>query len=310
MIYISQGHEKGIGLEVFFKSTYALPQHVLDTMVLYASVDSCIRTLDTLQLSYSIKNNFIYFLNKQIKISPIKASVLETESSQSLLEILSIIKEDDILITLPTSKDQLLLAGENKAGYTEFFRSYYNKESIAMIFKSHDLKVLLLTDHIALEKVPSKLTHHFIFEKTSEVLDSLPHYFKPNLQEIIFAGINPHAGEGGILGTEDINIANAIQNLGQKYPAYSFKGPLPGDTLHFNLNPNLEQLFVYAFHDQGLPFFKDKYGLFGINISLGLDFLRMSVDHGTAFSLYGKNEASSSGCLYVLNEAFKIHSNR
>ncbi len=308
MIYISQGHEKGIGLEVFFKSCLSLPQHVLDTFCLYVSIKSAKETLNSLNLDYNIENDNISLFSKTIKIETIEATDPYTESSQSLVEILKTIKPKDILITLPTSKDQLTLNNINCAGYTEFFRNYFNKDSISMIFKSYDLNILLLSDHIPLRDVTTKLNKEIIESKLQQTLSGIKKYFKEFPQEIHFAGINPHAGENGVLGNEDSIIEEVITSLTLQFPMLSLLGPHPGDTLHFHHNPERRQLFVYSFHDQGLPFFKDKYGLFGINITMGLDFLRMSVDHGTAFSLFGKNQASSSGCLYVLNEAYKVHS--
>ncbi len=310
MIYISQGHERGIGLEVFFKSTLSLSQGVLDEFNLFASEASCSTTLKSLNLDYKINDTFILILNKRIRLTKINSDTANTESSDSLIRILKVIQSNDILITLPTSKDQLPLKGHNCAGYTEFFRNYYNIPSLSMIFKSYDLKVLLLSDHIALSQVPKNITTELTYTKTKKTLNAIAQYFCNNPDEVIFSGINPHAGEDGILGHEDSYIEEAIKLLTKDFPQISFKGPLPGDTLHFHQKQSLDQLFVYAFHDQGLPFFKDKYGLFGINITMGLDFLRMSVDHGTAFSLFGRNLASSSGCLYVLNEAYKIHSRR
>lgn len=310
MIYVSQGHELGIGLEVFFKSTLSLSQNTLDHFVLYASSKSIGDTLKTLNLPFKIQDSNIVVCGKQLSYCDINADKNETESSKSLLEILKIIKKEDILITLPTSKDQLIHNDENCAGYTEFFRKFYQIDELSMIFKSYDLFVLLLSDHIPLSSVTKKLNRDFISSKIQITLNSIKKYFKLDINEVLISGINPHAGEGGVLGHEDSVISSSIQDLNKIFPKIKLQGPLPGDTLHFHKSDQLKQLFVYAFHDQGLPFFKDKYGLFGINITMGLDFLRMSVDHGTAFSLYGKNQASSSGCLYVLNEAFKIHSNR
>lgn len=310
MIYISQGHEKGIGLEVFFKSLLSLPHSILNSFCLVANPQSCRETLESLGIQYNINQDHIDLFSKKVSLIPITSENFGTESSSSLHHILNIIEPDDILITLPTSKDQLVLDDINCAGYTEFFRKYFNRDNIAMIFKSYDLKVLLLTDHIALSNVSISLNKEDIEMKVRGTLKGIKQYFGQTPEEVYFAGINPHAGEGGILGSEDTIISDVILDLAAEYPKTNLKGPLPGDTLHFHHNTSRDQLFVYSFHDQGLPFFKDKYGLFGINISMGLDFLRMSVDHGTAFSLFGKNQASSSGCLYVLNEAYKVHASK
>ena len=107
-------------------------------------------------------------------------------------------------------------------------------------------------------------------------------------KEIYLSGINPHAGEQGLLGHEK-KVFSAL-------PA-EIKGPLPGDSLSFYLrHPNDEwQIFIYAFHDQGLGFFKGQYAMMGCQITFGLDFVRFSVDHGTAFNLYGENTANPMG---------------
>ena len=122
-----------------------------------------------------------------------------------------------------------------------------------------------------------------------------------NIKEVYFSGINPHCGEDGNISITDIIINAAIKKLVLSFPDIDFHEMLPGDTLHFSIK-NKEQLFVYAFHDQGLAPFKLKYGLTGINLSLGLPFKRVSVDHGTAFNLYGKNQANYNGMLYLLDE--------
>lgn len=308
MIHVTQGHEKGIGLEVFFKSTLFLPQFVLENFKLHACIDSCKDTLETLGIPYTINEDSIQFSEKLITFDSLNSKV-KFESTGSLDQAVAQCGPKDILITLPTSKSQLECKGKSCAGYTEYFRHQFENTNISMLFKSYDLFVLLLSDHIPLNKVTTFIDEKLIKGKVELTLEAIKKYFSKYPEEVLFSGINPHSGENGILGTEDSLITDQIDFFNKKYPSIDFSGPHPGDTVHFNLNQEKTQLAVYAFHDQGLSFFKSKYGLFGINITMGLPFLRMSVDHGTAFPLYGKNQASPSGCLYVLNEAYKIHKN-
>ena len=142
--------------------------------------------------------------------------------------------------------------------------------------------------------------------KVRTTLDNFKKYFFP-FEEVVFSGINPHAGENGILGDEEKHIKSAMTDL-EKHYGKIFTGPFSGDTLHHHYLSDKNQLFVYMYHDQGLAQFKSQYGLIGLNITLGLPFLRLSVDHGTAFELYGKNKANISGMLFLLKQAFEVNS--
>jgi len=226
-------------------------------------------------------------------------------TERGLRTILERITERDILITLPTSKDQLKNKGKIRAGYTEFFRSWFSNNTLSMFFKSPRENVLLLSDHVPLNQVCGYLTTKLIFEKTRGAIAAYEKFFNP-LKSVIFAGINPHAGEGGLLGAEDKNIEKAIECLTPLFPHITFLGPFSGDTLHHH--PKSEEIMqIYSTHDQALSKFKSSYGVWGANITLGLPFLRFSVDHGTAFDLYGKNRANYMGSLYLLHLTRNLH---
>lgn len=295
MIYVTQGHEKGIGLEIFLKSFLLLSLDQQKEITLVCSPADFSQNLIDLGLK---KESFssLKFLNNE--------SSTGFSSTDSLLTALKVMTPEDILVTLPTSKDQLKLNGKNMAGYTEFFRSFFNNKNIAMTFKGLHQNVLLITDHLPLKKVASSISEELIVEKVSLTLDNFKKYFFA-FEEVIFAGINPHAGENGILGIEEKCIHSAITKLEKSYGKI-FKGPLSGDTLHYVEDKAKKQLMVYMFHDQGLPQFKSQYGLIGLNVTLGLPFLRLSVDHGTAFELYGKNKANITGMLYLLKNCFEV----
>lgn len=297
MIYVTQGHEKGIGLEIFFKSFLLLPQNQKKQITLIATKSSYTQNIKDLGFDpKNFKELNILFCDQQDGPTP---------SSASLIRALKVINPSDILVTLPTSKDQLVLDNQNKAGYTEFFRDYYHNPDIAMTFKSHDDYVLLISDHIPLKDVTTFITEKTIIEKTKICIDFYKKYFTA-FDEVLFSGINPHVGEGGILGSEDSIILPAINKLKGFYPKIIFNGPYSGDTLHVYENKNNKQLSVYMHHDQALAKFKAIHGLIGLNISMGLPFLRLSVDHGTAFDLYGKNKANSLSMSYLFREAFKV----
>ena len=296
MIYVTQGHEKGIGLEIFLKSFLMLSKEEKAQVVLVADSSALDQNLKDLKLSKAS------FKDLNVVSPAIDASL--PSSTTTLLHALNNIKPDDILITLPTSKDQLIYNGKNMAGYTEFFRSFYNNANIAMTFRGISQNVLLITDHVALKDVSKTITKDLIVEKTNTTIEFYKKYFS-TFDEVIFSGINPHVGENGLLGKEDFIIKDAIDLLKKKH-ILKFSGPYSGDTLHMHNDPSIDQLFVYMFHDQGLSQFKAMHGLIGLNISMGLPFLRLSVDHGTAFDLYGKNKANPSGMIFLFKQAFEV----
>ncbi|MBC7540085.1 MAG: 4-hydroxythreonine-4-phosphate dehydrogenase PdxA [Bacteriovorax sp.] len=295
MIYVTQGHESGIGLEIFLKSFLLLSREEKKLIRLVVDKNDLEKNLNDLNLNSKTFSDLIIIEN-------IKSTSFS--STNSLLTTLNLITNDDILVTLPTSKDQLLLNNKNQAGYTEFFRSYFNNKNISMTFKGLTQNVLLITDHIPLKDITKKITPDLIKEKIKITLDNFKKYFF-SFEEVIFSGINPHAGENGILGDEEKFIREAMSDLAKNYGPI-FSGPFSGDTLHHHQAPEKHQLFVYMYHDQGLAQFKSKHGLIGLNITLGLPFLRLSVDHGTAFDLYGKNKANISGMLYLFKQAFEV----
>jgi 4-hydroxythreonine-4-phosphate dehydrogenase len=306
MIYITQGHEKSIGLEVFLKSFLTLSSKEQSLFTLSCDTQTLIDNLEILKIKdYVIGEGYILFSGVKLNLLPIDNNSSLPLSTVSLENILNILKTEDILLTLPTSKDQLILKDSLAAGYTEFLRKKYDVPNVSMMFSSEEDHALLITDHIPLNSVTEIITKDLIKNKISNVLDNTEKYFDA-FDEVILAGINPHVGENGILGHEDEAIFEAKHELISKYPNINFKGPYSGDTLHFH-RKNSKQLLVYMFHDQGLPWFKGKNKVVGLNISLGLPFLRMSVDHGTAFDMYGKGKANYLGCYYLLRSAISAH---
>ncbi len=296
MIYVTQGHERGIGLEIFLKSFLLLTTQERKAITLVVDETDLNTNFKDLKLK---KENF-----KGLNLFHPEKKTGTPSSSSSLLHVLSVITPNDILVTLPTSKDQLIYNGKSLAGYTEFFREYFKNNNIAMTFKGISQNVLLITDHVALKDVTKTITLDLIVEKTHTALKFYEKYFHA-FDEVIFSGINPHVGENGILGSEDKIIGTAINELKKKHTLL-FKGPYSGDTLHMHHDEKKKQLFVYMFHDQGLSQFKATHGLIGLNISMGLPFLRLSVDHGTAFDLYGKNKANATGLTFLFKQAFEV----
>lgn len=288
MIYTTQGHQLGVGLEIFLKSIHQ-NNFNLENHVLICFKESLLKTLSTLNFDFTIKDNVLSFDGFELKLDLIK-KIENTETIDCLLKALSLANKADIIHTLPSSKDQFKLNNKNFKGHTDFFSDYYSK-NIAMSFLGPDSNFLLLTDHIAIDEVYNQLKDLDLERKIQETIKGFPKSRKINA--MYFAGINPHVGEDGIISKQD----NLIKDLASK-----FNGSVhSGDTMHFHIKDK-SQLFIYPFHDQGLGVFKALYGLRGINFSANLPVKRVSVDHGTAFDLYGKNCADISGMNFLLSE--------
>ncbi|MBP5296430.1 MAG: 4-hydroxythreonine-4-phosphate dehydrogenase PdxA [Bacteriovoracaceae bacterium] len=330
MIYITAGHAQGIGLEVFLKALPNLPSRATPYLCLLTDQKPLQKQLRLLQWPYHLE------INKSLALSPASSRPLSASSSFCLTSPRFKIKlqgflldtyrpkmqrssamlhfacaqlklgPGDILFTLPTSKDQLFYHHAH-LGHTEWLRSFYQKPNISMNFKADHDQLLLITDHVPLAQVAKKISSTLIVQRVTTSLAGWKKYFTP-IKEVYLAGINPHAGEQGLLGQEDQVIRQAIQQLRRRFPQIKFQGPLPGDTMLRAKNKlrAAQQLWVFMYHDQGLTWFKHQHDLAGINLSFGLPYLRLSVDHGTAFDLYGKNQASPVGVTYVLQTAFKI----
>lgn len=294
-VAISQGHEKGIGLEVLFKSCLMLGTRAKD-LLLFASKSAVETSLSELGLPYSVSEHKVSVAGVEIAASWIKNS----HSFAALREAMKYCeKTNSILFTLPTSKDQF----PSHPGHTEFFRAHYKNPDLGMFFSSPDLKVLLITDHVPVKVLSNVLTEELVYRRIHQAVKTLKSWQWP-IDRILVCGLNPHAGEGGLIGNEDDRIKKAITRLRVEQDL-NVSGPFPGDTILLEKR-SPHDLLVYLFHDQGLGVFKGRQGFIGSNITLGLPYPRFSPDHGTSFSLFGKNKADYRGCAFALNEALAL----
>jgi 4-hydroxythreonine-4-phosphate dehydrogenase len=207
-------------------------------------------------------------------------------------------KSIDAVVTAPISKESWSMAGVKWAGHTEYLSQFFPKAIMA--FWSDILKVVLFTHHMSLKQALDKVTK----KKLIEFFLTLHQYIEktfPNRFSFLTAGLNPHAGEKGLLGKEEIEYImpaiNYARNEGMK-----ISDPMPPDVVFRNALNNPDKIVIAFFHDQGLIPFKlvsfDK----GVNVTLGLPFIRTSPDHGTAFDIAGKKRAN----LESMKEAVKL----
>ncbi|MCR9206339.1 MAG: 4-hydroxythreonine-4-phosphate dehydrogenase PdxA, partial [Halobacteriovoraceae bacterium] len=224
MIHVTQGHESGIGLEAFIKSLLAINLSLAESFILHVEEESLKKNLEFLNIDYSLSGDFVEFEDRTLKLSLIKKAN-EPLSTLSLESALNLISNEDVLFTLPTSKDQLLYGGQRCSGYTEYFRARFGIQSLVMIFKCQEGFTGLLTDHIPLRLVSEVITEDLVCEKFNIIRNELKKYYKKDF-EYIFSGINPHSGEGGILGDEDGVITKAIGRIQSDHPDLKVIGPL------------------------------------------------------------------------------------
>lgn len=209
------------------------------------------------------------------------------------------------LITAPVHKGIINQAGISFTGHTEFFAERCNIDTVVMMLVCDVMRVALVTTHLPLRRVADVINQSLIIDVITCLNTSLQHYFAIKNPKILVAGLNPHAGEGGHLGTEEIDvIAPALDIL--KSRRIDVQGPLPADTLFTPNHLNLSDAFVAMYHDQGLAVLK--YAGFGnaVNITLGLPIIRTSVDHGTALDLAGKGVAQSASLLLAVATAARM----
>lgn len=297
-VYITQGHEAGIGLEVFFKSCLLLPKAGLNQLCLLAFPDSVARTLETLKLPFTIHADTIEVAGLHLRVQWLK-EINHSESFTALELGMRLAESGGVLFTLPTAKDQF----PGYPGHTEYFRACYHKPELGMFFSAPDLQVLLLSDHIPVAKLSESLSAEVIFSRLDQALKTLQQWQRP-IARVLVSGLNPHAGENGLIGDEDNRVTMALERLRQSHQI-TMSGPIPGDTMLLNQG-SPQDLLVYLFHDQGLGVFKGLQGFIGSNITLGLPYPRVSPDHGTSFPLFGKNCADYRGCAWSLKEALAL----
>lgn len=210
-------------------------------------------------------------------------------------------KKANALVTGPVHKEILNTAGIKFSGHTEYLANKTNSKQTIMLFVVDNLKVALATTHIPLKEVSNAITQEKLIALINLLNTELKNKFKITNPRILVAGLNPHAGEGGYLGREEIDVITpALNQLRDK--GLLIEGPLPADTLFTPHMLAKQDVIVGMYHDQVLPLIKHIGFDKAVNVTLGLPFIRTSVDHGTALSLAGTGQANAGS----MKEAIKL----
>ena len=199
------------------------------------------------------------------------------------------------IATAPVSKLAFARAGLPWKGHTDLLAHLTGRARVAMMFWSEPLKVVLATVHIPLADVPRALTRDVLDGIIDLSSDELPR-FGLSRPRIALAGLNPHAGEGGLLGLEEEQVLRPAVEAAQRR-GVAIEGPFPGDTVFVRASRGEFDAVIACYHDQGL--IPVKLAAFGkaVNVTLGLPIVRTSVDHGTAFDIAGRHTADPSSMI-------------
>ncbi len=298
-LILTPGNPNGIGPEIVFKAVKN-----------FGNLENFIIILEKETFNHffsKIKGpEYIFLENKEIsnyKYQPGEKTALSGLISylflQRSIEILREKKASGI-ITAPISKELIVKAGiTDFIDHTTYFGKVFNCETF-MLFYAEKLKVILATIHIPLKEVSNTLTPQ-ILEKTIIHAISFCQKIIQKDFKIAVCGINPHAGENGLIGKEEENFIPVIEEFNKK--GYKIFGPLPADTVFYKALQGEYDLIVSTYHDQGLAPFKMLYFEEGVNVTLGLPFVRTSPDHGCAFDIAGKNIANESSMISAIKLA-------
>ncbi len=322
-IAITAGEPAGIGADLCVLLAYrALDAEVViiaDANMLQARARAL--NLDIQIKEYAAKSHTAHLGNGAITVlhqainQPVVAGQLDARNSQYVLKTLKtaalgcINQEFDAMVTAPVHKGIINDAGITFSGHTEFLAELTNTAQVVMMLVGSGLRVALATTHLALKDVPAAITKSSL-ETTIRILHhDLVHKFGLDSPRILVAGLNPHAGEDGYLGREEIDIINPVLEK-LRTEGMQLVGALPADTLFAKHHLSKADAVLAMYHDQGLPVLKHASFGEGVNVTLGLPIIRTSVDHGTALDLAETGNIEIGSMLAAIELAITLANNK
>lgn len=228
-----------------------------------------------------------------------KVAMLSIEKSIELC----LKRKADAIVTAPISKEAVNLAGYNIPGHTEFLAMQTNTKNVLMMLVNDTLRVALVTAHVPIKEITDSISADLIKTKVQILADSLRIDFGIEQPKIAVLGLNPHAGDGGVIGMEEIEIIDPVlKEIRDEQNQFTVHGPFPADGFFGRKLYKKHDAILAMYHDQGLaPFKLLSFGK-GVNFTAGLPIIRTSPDHGTAFDIAGKGIADPSS----FKEAYKL----
>lgn len=324
IVGITQGDINGIGLEVVLKTLMEPGISDICTPVLFSSqktVSYYRKVLgieefnfnpirDFSQINHKKVNVFVCYeeevnieMGKPTPTSGKYALISLEKATQALLD-----KQVHVLVTAPINKHTIQSAEFNFAGHTEYLGAKLGGEPLMILCSEGGLRVALVTGHVPVKDVPAHITLETVSKKIKQLHQSLVTDFAIRKPKIAVLGLNPHAGDNGVIGSEDnAIIKQAIETTKVNGLIY---GPYAADGFFGNGTYKQFDAVLAMYHDQGLIPFKTIAFNEGVNFTAGLNAVRTSPDHGTAYDIAGKNMASDQSFKLAIYKAIDIYRNR
>ena len=314
-IALSPGDPAGIGPEICLKSLQEINNpkdfELIGDIDFYRKLSKDLNLNLSFEETLHTKNSILV---KNIKLdSEVVSGSPNVANSKYTLDVLltgslgAINKEYAALVTGPINKKIINDYGFEFSGHTEFLADISQTKNVVMLLANSKVKVALLTTHIPLNKVSESVSTKKIIETIKILNENLKRLWKIKNPKICVLGLNPHAGEGGFMGSEEIEIIEPAIDALLSEKIY-VEGPISADTAFIKEKTSKYDAYLAMFHDQGLPVLKSMGFGDSVNITLGLPFTRISVDHGTAYELAGKNKADPSSFKRSMELAFEFSS--
>lgn len=313
-IALTTGEPAGIGPELVVQ---LLQQPVDQSLCVLADPDLLMERAALIGLPLAIKDERLIAPGGEATLLPIELSApsiageLDVSNAPYVLEMLGraadgcLSGEFSALVTAPVQKSTLIEAGNAFVGHTEFFAERAGVDMPVMMLVSEHLKVALVTIHMPLSQVPGAITTERLESVIRTVYADLKGRFGIAQPVIGVCGLNPHAGESGHLGKEEQQVISPLLKALQS-EGLDVRGPLPADTAFTQESLKNLDVVVAMFHDQGLPVIKHQGFGHVVNVTLGLPFVRTSVDHGTALDLAGTGRADVSSLISAVRLAQRL----
>jgi len=324
-VAITQGDTNGVGYEVILKAFADPAMFELCTPIVYGSpkIAAYHRKALNLETNFSIINtaeeardgrlNLLTCFEDEVKV---EMGTPSNEAGQAALKALDRAMTDfrsglyDVLVTAPINKATIQSPEFKFPGHTEYIETSVGEgQKALMILMNENLRVALVTTHLPIKKVSEAITKEAIIEKATIFYKSLKRDFRVSNPRIAILALNPHAGDEGVLGTEEIEILRpAIRELADK--GIQAFGPYPADGFFGAATYEHFDGVLAMYHDQGLAPFKTIALNTGVNYTAGLPIIRTSPDHGTAFDIAGQGIADENSMRQAIYTAIDIYRNR
>ncbi len=299
-IVITTGDPNGIGAEITIKALNLLNLPSKDIVII--SNSKILNTYGSINNKYEVIE-----IDNPAKIVPGEVSASAGDFAFRALQKACELKPK-FIVTAPTSKEAMNLAGHNYTGQTEILEKFlaHDGQKAEMLFVSKDFRILLLTRHVPLKEVSGLITKELIIEKTERLRSFFQNKLMIKKPSFALCSLNPHAGENGLIGREEEEkILPAIEAVRKR--GINITNPLPADTLFVKAVQNYikeEKIpydcYIACYHDQGLIPIKAIASKKTVNMTIGLDIIRTSPGHGTAFDIAGKNIANPESMIEAI----------